>query len=155
MKAKIRKANTSDSEPIAVILRELGWFDQILSDPLSDSAERVRLNIQMCLADQSHSIYVAENENGEVLGYVTAHWLPYLFLPGPEGFITELFVRASARGQKIGTGLLEVVKAEARERDCFRLSTLNRRNRESYQRLFLEKNGWETREGMVNFIYWM
>ena len=44
----------------------------------------------------------------------------------------------SARGQGVGTQLLEVVKTEAAERGCSRLLLLNRRNRHSYERDFYQ-----------------
>ena len=75
------------------------------------------------------SIYVAEAEAGDLLGYVSVHWLPYLFLPGPEGFVSELFIRKTARGQGVGTQLLQTVQTEAEQRGCSRLSLLNNRDR--------------------------
>jgi GNAT superfamily N-acetyltransferase len=93
---------------------------------------RVSRPLQLCLADNSHSIYVAERPEGELVGYIAVHWLPYLFLPGPEGYISELFIRELARGQGLGSQLLEVVKKEAAERGCIRLSLINIRSRESY-----------------------
>jgi GNAT superfamily N-acetyltransferase len=66
-----------------------------------------------------------------------------------------LFLRPSARGQGLGAELLETVKAEARERGAFRLSLLNNRSRESYERGFYQKHSWEERQIMANFIYRM
>jgi len=83
------------------------------------------------------------------------HWLSYLFLPGPEGYVSELFLRPSARGQGLGASLLETVKAEAQERGAYRLSLLNNKSRESYERGFYTKQGWEERPLMANFIYRM
>ena len=63
-------------------------------------------------------------------------------MAGPEGYVSELFVAASARGQGVGTQLLEVAKTEAVEHGCSRLLVLNRRNRHSYERDFYQKRGW-------------
>ena len=71
----------------------------------------------------------------------------------PEGYISELFVRKSARGQGIGTRLLAAVEDEAATRGCSRLRLLNLRNRESYQRGFYRKRGWEEWQDAANFIY--
>jgi GNAT superfamily N-acetyltransferase len=89
------------------------------------------------------------------VGYIAVHWLAYLFLPGLEGFISELFVREAARGAGVGRRLLEAVTQDAKKRGCYRLSLLNGRHRESYLRKFYEKLGWEERSIMVNFIYYI
>jgi GNAT superfamily N-acetyltransferase len=83
------------------------------------------------------------------------HWLPYLLLPGPEGYVSELFLRESSRGLGIGGQLIETVKAEALKRNCSRLMLLNLRKRESYKRGFYKKQGWEERQEAVNFIFKM
>ncbi|MCL6477309.1 MAG: GNAT family N-acetyltransferase [Peptococcaceae bacterium] len=84
---------------------------------------------------------VAENETGEVIGYTAVHWLPYLILAGPEGYVSELFIRRSVRGNGVGRMLLEEVKKQAVLRGCSRLLLLNGRNRESYVRGFYKKLG--------------
>ena len=86
------------------------------------------------------------------MGYGSVHWLPYLFLQGPEGYVSELFVRESARGQGIGRELLKVIETEAKARGCVRLSLINLRSRESYTRQFYVKAGWEERPDAANFI---
>jgi GNAT superfamily N-acetyltransferase len=98
-------------------------------------------------------VYVAETEEGEIAGYAAVHWLPYLLLLGPEGYVSELFIRESDRGQGIGTQLLEVVKQEAEARGCARLMLLNMHERESYRRGFYKKQGWEERPDAANFVY--
>ena len=87
-----------------------------------------------------------------MVGYAAVHWLPYLLLAGPEGYVSELFVRDSEQGKGVGTKLLEVVKREAEERGCSRLMLLNMRYRESYQRGFYKKLGWQEREDAANFV---
>ena len=103
--------------------------------------------------DGSHSTFVAEASGGEITGYGSVHWLPYLFMSGPEGYVSELFVRAPARGHGIGRALLKVIESEARARGCQRLSLTNLRNRESYKRQFYLKAGWHERSEAANFIY--
>lgn len=153
MAALIRKAQHSDADAVTALLTGLGWFDHYFkTESAEDVQKRIGRHLSLCLADQSHSVYVAENADSEIVGYVAVHWLPYLFLPGPEGFISELFIDRSARGQGLGTRLLETVKKEAAERDCARLSLINMRRRESYRRGFYEQRGWEERPEAANFI---
>lgn len=151
----IRSAGLNDSKPIAAMLRDMGYFAHLEEESADETADRVYRHLRLCLADSSHSVYVGVDDAGEVAGYLTVHWQPYLFMPGPEGYISELFLRENARGQGLGTQLLELVKREAVERGCYRLCLLNGKHRESYQRGFYEKNGWEERPGMANFIYWL
>jgi GNAT superfamily N-acetyltransferase len=149
----IRPAQLTDADALIELLTGLGWFQHYFGDaPAEVLQERIRQKLLLNLADSSHSIYVAENSDGHIAGYVAVHWLPYLFLPGPEGFVSELFVQESARGQGLGSQLLAAVKAEAAERNCSRLSLINMRSRESYQRGFYGQHGWEERPEAANFI---
>jgi GNAT superfamily N-acetyltransferase len=150
---KIRRVAVQDASQLAALLREVGWFDILNNNPLETNTELVKTHLAGCLADNSHSMFVAESAQGEVIGYVSAHWLPYLFLPGPEGFISELFVRPNARGQGVGRQLLEAVEMEARARGCSRLSLINFRHRESYERGFYVKMEWQERTDAANFTY--
>jgi len=75
-----------------------------------------------------------------------------MILVGPEGYISDLFVRGSDRGKGIGRMLVEAVKEQAMERGCTRLSVVNGRNRESYSRGFYQKLDWRERDEVINFI---
>ena len=150
---RIRKAQTDDSDAIVEILRTLGLFAHLSSEHPEQTKERVERHLRLCHADESHSVYVAEEPAGDIVGYVGVHWQPTLFLAGPEGYLSELFVRASARGRGAGTQLLQAVHNEAAERGCARLLVLNRRNRASYQRGFYENCGWVERPDAANFVY--
>jgi GNAT superfamily N-acetyltransferase len=147
----IRKAELEDAPALAGLIRGLGMFAHITAESADATDERVARHLSLCLADDSHSVYVAEG-GGEIVGYIAIHWLPYLILAGPEGYISELFIAESARGQGVGVALLETAEAEARQRGCSRLMLLNMRQRESYQRGFYSKHGWEERSDAANFV---
>jgi GNAT superfamily N-acetyltransferase len=149
----IRKARQTDTQALTDLLVSLSWFEHYFSGASREALQdRVGPHLERCLADVSHSVYVAETVQGELVGYLSVHWLPYLFLPGPEGYVSELFVRAEARGQGIGSELLEAARQEAEARGCARLSLINMRQRESYLRGFYAKRGWEERPEAANFI---
>lgn len=168
----IRKAEASDVPAIADLLRSLNFFAYINAEAPQSTQERVARHFAQCAADDSHMILVALGTDGAVqtqdgaiqipdgagqtpgravAGYSAVHWLPYMMLAGPEGYVSELFVREECRGQGIGRRLLEAIKAEAQQRGCSRLTLLNMRKRESYQRQFYAKQGWEERDA-ANFI---
>jgi GNAT superfamily N-acetyltransferase len=98
---------------------------------------------------------VAEQAGGRIAGYVAIYWLPYLFMAGPEGFVSELFVHEVARDQGVGSRLLAAVIEEARTRGCTRLQLINFRTRESYQRGFYTRAGWEERPEAASFTYYL
>ena len=148
----VRPATSADTPAIAAILRGLGWFTYVNNEPSAHTETRIEEHLRTCLADDGHTVLVAEGTKGAVLGYVAVHWLPYLILPGPEGYVSELFVVESARGAGLGTKLPEAVKDIAIGRGCSRLMLLNRKTRESYQRGFYRKLGWEERAEFANFV---
>ena len=104
----------------------------IISTPKSPQTtqERILKHLALCTADNSHLVLVAQVPNGEIAGYCAVHWLPYLILTGPEGYVSELFIKDEFRGQGIGSQLLETIKTEAQNRGCARLMLLNMRKRE-------------------------
>lgn len=152
MDIKIRNVQKLDAEDITSIIREVGWFEHLKSETAQTTAERVHQHISLCLADDSHSAFVAEDEKHKVIGYSSVHYLPYLFLPGPEGYVSELFISEKSRGKGVGTALLEKIIAEARKRGCARLSLINSRTRESYLRHYYEKHGWKERTEVAAFV---
>ncbi|MEZ0371229.1 MAG: N-acetyltransferase family protein [Candidatus Sericytochromatia bacterium] len=147
----IRPATLKDADAIAVLLRALGSFRLIEAEPEAATAERTRRHLAMCLGD-AHLVLIAVEANGALAGYASVHWLPYLILAGPEGFVSELFVREDCRGTGIGGRLLGRIEAEARSRGCARLMLVNIRDRESYKRQFYPKQGWAEREDVANFV---
>ncbi len=153
MNFHVRHAEPDDAASIADLLRSIPWFTRIAAEPAESTRVNVLSELNRCLADDSHSVSVAETDTGAVIGYVSVHWLPYLMHPGPEGYLSELFIHESARGQGVGSKLLDVVVQEAKARGCYRLMLINMKARESYQREFYKKQGWEERPDAANFVY--
>lgn len=148
----IRPAGDADASAITHILRSTGWFESMMAEPSQATESRIQHHLKLCLADHSHSVYLAEHRDGSVVGYVSAHWLPYFFLSGPEGYVSELFIEEAYRGRNIGKRLLKEVVREAKERACSRLMLVTSRSREAYRRKFYAKDGWQEREDIANFI---
>jgi GNAT superfamily N-acetyltransferase len=153
MDIMVRQASLADARGIARVLRDLGWFEHLAQESEDATTQRVTERLQTAQSNQSHTIYVAEGMDGQVMGYCAVHWLPILLLKGLEGYISELFIREDDRGKGIGTLLLESVQHEALTRGCSRLMLLNMRKRESYHREFYLKKGWHERDGAANFVF--
>lgn len=146
----IRSARLADTGAIAELWRELRWFPHINEEPQADTEARIARHLELCFADDSHMVLVAENSDGAFTGFVSVHWLPYLFLNGPEGYITELFVVESERGKGIGRRLLDEVGKRARERGCSRLQLVTGKDRDSYK--IYHKLGWKERPDLADFV---
>jgi len=152
MSIEIRKAQATDAADVAELIRGLGLFRRLATLSPEETHRQISKHLSLCLSDDSHSVYLARASDDTLLGYCAIHWIPYLIFNGPEGFVSELFVGEEFRGQGVGTKLLEAVKTEALERGCVRLMLLNLRDRESYQRGFYLKCGWEERGSAANFV---
>lgn len=150
---RIREANEHDASAIAALLHEMVDIRSVASEPAETTAMNVEANLRLASASAASTVLVAENSEGRIAGYCAAHWIPFLFFAGGEGYITELFVRPDDSGKGIGTALLDTVIADARKRGCARISLLNGRDGESYQRNFYAQRGWVERDRMANFIF--
>lgn len=148
----IRPAHAEDALAIAALLRDIGWFAHINDESPAATEARVTEQLARDAADDSHTVLVALDDQGEIAGYIAAHWLPNL-LKGADGYISELFLRKTARGRGIGSALLDAIKAEAARRGVDRLMLFNLKIRESYQRDFYQKAGWQERDDIGFFTY--
>lgn len=152
MDITIRRALDTDAPAIHAILKSLGWFEHLDTEDADVATARIERHIRMCEQDDGHSSFVAEDA-GLPVGYASVHWLPYLFLTGPEGYLSELFVDEGHRGRGIASRLLDVVVAEAKSRGCSRLMLATRRGRDVYKSGFYSKRGWIEREDVANLVY--
>ena len=151
----IRPAANTDAPQLARLLAGIGWFSGLQGMTLEELETSVRAHLEVLTATADCATLVAEALDGSIVGYCGVHWLHELFMPGPEGYLSELFLLPEARGKGLGTALLDRIVAEAEERGAYRLMLLNGKHRESYERGFYTKQSWEEREGMANFVYWV
>jgi GNAT superfamily N-acetyltransferase len=143
----IRPYATTDSQAIVNLIAEYRTEDH---GRLVDRSV-IATTLRVFATSAQDRIFVADIE-GEVVGYVAIHWVPFPMIQGWEGYISDLLVSQSLRGAGIGRRLLETVESEARERGCARLMLNNRRTASSFVRGFYSKHGFRQREGFANFI---
>ena len=145
----VRLAGAHDAEGIALAVLDAPQFAAKLTGndlkTIVGRAERAVLSV-----DGQQTLLVAELR-GEVAGYAHVHWVSPFFLPGPEGYISSLFVRRSARGRGCGRALLHAIRSAAVERKAARLFLVNGRQTEAYSRAFYPSNGFTEASHLASF----
>ena len=94
--ATVRRATGDDAPGLVALLRSLERCDWLRAEEPAAAEARVRAGL-LAADGACRSVYVAAADDGAILGYVAVHWLPYFILPGPEGFVSELFLSPAAR----------------------------------------------------------
>jgi GNAT superfamily N-acetyltransferase len=154
-KLKIRLAKTDDASNMAEILREIGWSEKRNNMPLEEVANPIEELINHCNEDPNgHTMIVAVDENNEVIGFTTVHWVPFVMLGSWEGYISDVFVSPSASGKGAGSALVKYVMEQGERRGCMRLMLTNGKEKPSYQSGFYKKMGWTERPKVANFVYY-
>lgn len=113
MEIKIRIAEERDFQRILELIHELAVFEH-QTDQLLNSAGR------MLEEKEYFNCYVAENEDGIIVGYATYIFCYYTWV-GKSLYMDDLYVQPDYRGMGIGTLLIRKVIDYARETKCHRL----------------------------------
>lgn len=152
MEIYIQFAKENDAEQITDILISTEWFPQLKKKPRQEVVAMIRKRILGTLHNSGHMCFVARTGRDEIIGYINAHRLPYLFLFQEELYISELFIKENHRGKGVGTRLIDHLKEIAKATGIGRLMLVTGKNRSSYHRDFYKKIGWAERTQIANFI---
>ncbi len=147
MTLNIRLANIADALQIAEVRANIDDYDHWKA--LGVNAMELQARASLARVHSERLTFVGELD-GRVVGYAAVYWLHPAF-SGPEGYLSELFIRSDASGNGVGTALLERVKSEAMARGCLRLTLVNLKDRESYRRGFYASRGWDEMTNTVRF----
>ncbi len=151
----VRRAITKDAIHMANILREIGWSERRNSLPMEEVSGPIAGLIEHVGKDnEGHTVLVVEDENGEVLGFINVHWIPFIMLGSCEGYVSDVFVSPKASGRGVGSLLLESIMKEGENRGCMRLMVTNGKEKLSYKSGFYKKMGWTERPKVANFVYY-
>jgi GNAT superfamily N-acetyltransferase len=134
---RIRDATVEDWPQVAGLLVELG---RDVSDSASSNPSYV-IRFGGHLALRETRTLIAQEPDGRVLGFLDMEFRQRLGHPRPQAWVNDLVVTEPARGQGIGTALMNEAEALARNRGCFRMSLETSGWREAAQR-FYEREGW-------------
>ena len=95
----IREARETDAGGLARLLIGIGWFSALKKMTPEALEAQVRIQLGALCRTYLSTTLVAESADGALLGYCNVHWLAALFLPGPEGYLSELFLCPSLAGR--------------------------------------------------------
>lgn len=106
--ATIRLASAGDAGRIAVLCQQLGY---------PASRKQVQRRLHQIQQDEGHAVYVAEQSDGHIVGWVHVH-LRQLVVANLQAEIGGLVVDESYRRHGIGRLLMERAEQWAREKGC-------------------------------------
>lgn len=158
---KIRRVQEKDMKDLDRLLFQVNMVHHKGRPDLFKAGQRKYTDDQLLeiIQDDKRPVFVAENEEGNVVGYAFCIFQQRLndnILTDIKSlYIDDLCVDEACRGQHVGSALYEYVKDFAREQGCYNLTlnvwALNEGARRFYEKCGLrpQKIGMETilREG--------
>ena len=121
----------------------------------SGTTKYTREELRSMLADDSRPVYVATDENDEVIAYAFCQLKEQPFsntmIPFKSLFIDDFCVDAQERGGHVGKQLFDFVKQEAVRLGCYEV-TLNVWSGNDDAERFYEKMGMKTKERQMELI---
>lgn len=120
----IHRATKDQSDAIASLVGELlqEIMDRIGIDAFHFDLEETKARLAEFIEQEKNFVFVAQdNENGELIGFVTVYEGFALYAEGAFGTMAELYVRSPYRSQGIGKMLTQAVKNFGDDRGWKRL----------------------------------
>jgi GNAT superfamily N-acetyltransferase len=115
---RIRPAAERDVPLVLRFIRELAEYERLLHEVV---ATEDRLRDTLFGARPAAEVVIAEDGDGEPLGFALFFHNYSTFLAQPGLYLEDLYVRPEARGRGTGRALLAHLARLARERGCGRL----------------------------------
>jgi GNAT superfamily N-acetyltransferase len=113
----VRPASARDFPAVTALLGELG------RPQVTDATrEQCRAVFERQLGDPAVSHLVAEDADGQVVGFCSLHFRDRLNFATPDAWVPDLVVSGDARGAGVGWALLSEAERLARERGCWQLT---------------------------------
>ncbi len=116
---RVRQAESSDAEPVARLLGELGYPTAV--DDVPARIDRVNMD--------GGAVYVAVDAEARVVGVTSLTKQYGLHAAGPVAYIMALVTSSDARGTGVGRALVEEAEKWARAAGCVRLSVTSAERR--------------------------
>ncbi|WP_160139716.1 GNAT family N-acetyltransferase [Chryseobacterium sp. c4a] len=128
----LRKMNEKDVEVVIKLLDQLGY---------PNTKEFLPSKIKSLLEDSDEYLIVAEDWEGNVIGFISIHIIPQIALKGDFARISYFSVEENYRSSGIGKLLEEYCEKVARERNCDRIELHCNFHREKAHR-FYDRQGY-------------
>ncbi len=153
----IRRARKTDIDSILKLLSQvLELHAHIRPDIfISGTTKYTKEELEELLADDKRPVFVATNNENEVMGYAfcvikeqpfSTNMVPFTSL-----YIDDLCVDQNYRDNRVGTRLFEFVKEEAKRLGCYEV-TLNVWEGNDCARKFYDKMGMRVKETQMELI---
>ena len=127
----VRSAEPRDFEAITALLEALGR-----KEVTDETRDRCREIYAAQISDPAADHLVAENDEGEVVGFCSLHFRKRLNYTTPEAWVPDLIVAEGLRRSGIGKALLEYAEQRAIERRCWALSLESAHHRVEAHRFY-------------------
>jgi GNAT superfamily N-acetyltransferase len=114
---KVRSAEPQDFDAVTELLEKLGR-----NQVTDQTRDRCREIYAAQLSDPAADHLVAEDDDGQVVGFCSLHFRKRLNHTTPEAWVPDLIVSDTLRRTGIGKALLEHAEQRAIERRCWSLS---------------------------------
>jgi GNAT superfamily N-acetyltransferase len=128
---KVRSAEPRDFDAVTALLELLGRKQ--VTDATRD---RCREIYAAQISDPTADHLVAENDDGEIVGFCSMHFRNRLNHPTPQAWVPDLIVDDSVRGTGLGKALLEHAEGRAIERDCWEITLESAHHRREAHRFY-------------------
>lgn len=115
---RIRPAVAADVPLVLRFIRELADYERLLHEVV---ATEEKLRDTLFGARPAAEVVIAEDADGEPLGFALFFHNYSTFLAQPGIYLEDLYVRPQARGRGAGRALLAHLARLAKERNCGRL----------------------------------
>jgi GNAT superfamily N-acetyltransferase len=127
----VRSAEPRDFEAVTTLLEALGR--QEVTD---ETRDRCREIYAAQISDPAADHLVAENDEGEVVGFCSLHFRKRLNYTTPEAWVPDLIIAEDLRRSGIGKALLEHAEQRAIDRRCWALSLESAHHRVEAHRFY-------------------
>lgn len=130
---KIRKIQINDTYIISNLLTQLGY---------SNTENFIEQKIILLLNNPNEHCVIIENDNNDVIGFISIHIIPQIALQGDFARISYFSVDENHRSNGVGKMLEEYCERIARERNCDRIEVHCHTRREKAHQ-FYYRQGYE------------
>ena len=150
MNIQIRDAEKNDVNKIASLLAAYYSEGGIPLDKES-IYNSIDEKINLCKKSDTHTMLLAIIDNS-IIGYCTVSWVSMVFKMAIEGYIPELLVDKSFRGEGAGSALIHEVESRARKLGAFRIMLNCYEHTQCFKTDFYQKLGFIRRSNVSNFV---